>query len=61
MVGTHLAPRGLPPYWHSHSMPPASVRAHISQAFDVVPHLLAGVVLYLHFRKVGGEVQQLLI
>ena len=58
---THLCPRPLAPDRQPHRMPPAPVRAHVSQPLDVLHQLAAQVVAQRHLRQLRAQVRDLLL
>ena len=56
-----LRPRPLAPNRQPHRVPPAPVRPDIPQPRDIIPHLPPQVVLDLHGRQLGRDVEDRLI
>lgn len=61
MQKTYIIPRPLPSHWQPQSMPPPAIRARLSHALDILQDLPAQVVLDLHVRQRGGQVEDLLV
>lgn len=57
LLMSYLCPRPLPPYWKPHGVPSPPICTHILQSSYVVLHFSSQVVLNLHVRKFGGQVQ----
>lgn len=57
---TYLSPRSLAPHRQAQSVPSASIRAHIPQPGDILPHLALQLILDAQGRELGVEVEDLL-
>lgn len=54
---THLRPGPLPPNRQPHRMPPPAIAPHIPQSSNIIPNLPPQIILDLHTRQFGGQVE----